>query len=300
MTLRVLAVCLLFVLPASAAAQGRSSVFGRVVFVGETPWTVVERWTPRGGSIELRGPSGVSRGELPSPGWLAAAARDDGILVAIASSGPAAVRTAWIPITDGRAGTPRPMTVPRMAGEGFAPVGVSIARRPDGFAVIWQEGSTTDPSATWQTYEARLGPHGEALGSPRAFAQVPWPIADALYTSGATFLLLYYGTNDPQRTRLCAVHIDENGAPREHPWWASREGLIGEAHLVERAGRVLAVYRGGRDGDVLLEADVTNGGWAQEAPEPRAHGPIDAVEAYGERVVGGELRIHRAGLRDPG
>jgi hypothetical protein len=272
-------------------------MFGRVVFVGATPWTIVERWSPSGGAIEVRGPGGVARGELPSAGWLAAAAREDGILVAIAASGPPAVRAVWIPVADGRAGRPRPITIPRVASEGFAPVGIAIAARPDGFALLWQEGSTANPMDTWRTYEARLDPRGAPIGTPRQLTAVPWPIADALYVNGATFLLLYYGSNDPRRTRLCAVRVDENGRPREHPWWASRQGLVGEAHLVAVGHRVLAVYRGGPSGGMLLEADVTNGRWAREVAEPRRHGAIDALDAYGERVEAGRLRIERVGLR---
>ncbi len=161
--------------------------------------------------------------------------------MAIAESGPAAVRTVWIPIANGRPGAPHPITIPRIEGEGFAPVGIAIAARPDGFSVLWQEASTASPMETWRTYEARLDAHGDVIGAPRQLAQVPWPIADAVHVNGTTWLLLYYGTNDPRRTRLCTVRIDDAGTPLEHPRWSSREGMIGEAHIVPAGDRIFAV-----------------------------------------------------------
>ncbi len=296
-SLRAPLVCLLLVaLPAAAAAQSSQSISGRVVDVRGEPWVVVQRFGRTSGSIEVRGPRGATRGELDAPGWMAAAASGDGVLVAIAQSGPAAVRAAWFPAEDGRPLRPRLVSIPRVAGRDFAPVGVSVTARPGGFAVLWQEGSTRDPNETWRTYEARLDGAGALIGAPRQLPQVPWPIADAAWVSGRYFLLLYYGTSAPERTRLAAVHVNDAGHPEEHPWWATREGLIGEARCVVAGERALALYRGGPDGGELLEADVTSGAWAREVPSPTSHGRIAPEDAYGARHDG-QLRVERVDLR---
>lgn len=296
MRLRVLAACLLLTLPSAASAQGAPSVTGEVVVVGGSPWVVTEAWNGERGAIEVRGPGGSTRVPIEAPGWIAAAGDAGGIVVALAQPAPVAVRALWVPIAEGRPGTPAWLTIPRPAPDERAPVGVSVTARPDGFAVFWQEASTRDPNATWATFEARFDRRGQPAGAPRALPRVPWPIADALFVNGRTFLLLYYGGAAPDRTRLCGVHIDESGRPQEHPWWASPPSMIDEARLVVAGGRVIAVYRGGRYGTTLLEADVTTGSWGREAPAPRSHGAIAPDEAYGMRADGAAVRIERVRL----
>jgi len=297
MALRVLAACLLLATPSVASAQqGSPSRSGQLVLVGETPWSVIQEWDGQRASLEIRGPRGATRGPLASPGWIAAASNANGIFVGIAHAGPAAVRALWVPIADGRPGTPAPLTIARVAGDDRMPVGITVTPRPDGFAVIWQEGSTQSPSALWQTFEARFDPSGQPAGAPRALGQVSWPIADVLFLGGRYLVLLYFGGASPEGTRLCAVHVDENGRPEEHPWWASRPGVISEARLVAHGARAIAVYRGGLDGRTLLEADVTEGSWGREAPEPRRHGSIAPDEAYGLRADGARVRIERVPL----
>lgn len=297
MTLRALAACVLLATPSAAGAQqGPPSRSGQLVLVGETPWAVVQEWDGQRASLEIRGPSGSRRGALEAPGFVAAASNDHGILVGIVHAAPAAVRALWVPIADGRPGTPAPLTIARVAGDDRTPVGISVTARPDGFAVIWQEGSTASASALWQTFEARFGPSGQAAGTSRALGAVSWPIADVVHLGGRYLMLLYFGGASPEGTRLCAVHVDESGRPQEHPWWASRPGVISEARLVVHGARAIAVYRGGLDGRTLLEADVTEGAWAREAPEPRRHGAIAPDEAYGLRADGARVRVERLRL----
>src|SRR5690606_27441750 len=182
MTLRALAACLLLATPSAAGAQqGRS---GQLVLVGETPWAVIQQQDGQRASLEVRGPRGSRRGPLEAPGFVAAASNDDGIFVAIVHAAPAAVRALWVPIAGGGPGTPVPLTVARIAGDGRMPVGVSVAARPDGFAVVWQEASTQSPSALWQTFEARFDPSGRPAGAPRALGAVSWPIADVIFFEG--------------------------------------------------------------------------------------------------------------------
>ncbi len=41
---------------------------------------------------------------------------------------------------------------------------------------------------------------------------------------------------------------------------------------------------------------MSQGSWGQEVREPRGHGPIDPLEAYGERAEGERVRIERVRL----
>ncbi len=297
MALRALAACLLLAAPSAAGAQeDPPSRSGQLVLVGETPWAVIQEWDGQRASLEIRGPSGSRRGPLEAAGFVAAASNDDGIFIAIAHAGPAAVRALWIPIAGGQPGAPVPLTIARVSGDDRTPVGVSVAARPDGFAVIWQEASTQSASALWQTFEARFDPSGQPAGAPRALGAVSWPIADVLFLGGRYLMLLYFGGRSPEGTRLCAVHVDEGGRPQEHPWWASRPGVISEARLIVHGTRAVAVYRGGLDGRTLLEADVTEGTWGREAPEPRGHGSIAPDEVYGLRADRARVRIERLRL----
>src|SRR5690606_9180923 len=162
-------------------------------------------------SLEVRGPGGARRGPLEAPGWVAAAGHEEGIFIAIAHAGPAALRGLWVPIAGDRPGAPAPLTIPRVAGADRVPVGITVTARPDGFAVIWQEGSVQSPNATWQTFEARFDRSGRPASAPRQLARVPWPIADVIHQGGRYLMLLYFGGGSPEHTRLCAVHVDEHG-----------------------------------------------------------------------------------------
>ena len=287
-------VFLSLVTPPRAAAQPGST--GELLFVSETPVQVENSWARTGdtvrGSVEVRTAAGrvVAHEGAPMSVWSSAGPRG----VALVLVG-ATVEAIFVPVRDGRPGAPVRRAIHRIAGADRAPIGGAVATRPDGFAVFWQEASTTDPNEAYRTFLARFDEEGAPVEAEREVPAV-WPLADAAWVAAESryYFLLYYGTGDPNGTRLCGVHIDGNTlAPIEHPWWASRASVIDEAQLVVTASGVVAVYRGGADGRHLLEANVTAGNWGSDPSAPRDHGTIRSSDPFGLRTTGRDVDIVR-------
>lgn len=291
---RALVVMLFLQLPGLVSAQGPAHFgSGRIVHVGRDAYRVVQRWNGRSGSIVISGPSFEREIALPAPGLMSAAASADAIAIAVASGEPA-VRTILVPLRTRREEW---RLVDRPGGRELSPVGIAVFARPDGFGVWWQEASVANVNDLWRTFEVRIDGSG-SLGGARELAGMRWPMLDAAYVeAGSTFALLLYGGGDPTGSRLCAVRISDEGSSLEHPWWASRAGLITEGQLVVSSGRVFAVYRGGSGGTTLLDNEVTTGQWGQEGPEPRAHGNIGTREIFGARPDGPRVHVERAAMR---
>lgn len=262
--------------------------FGETHLVASTEVDLVVEWRGGRSSVDVVTDRGRTRVHSGRPAYAFAAANDEGLLVALVGRG-AGVEVAFVPIQDGRPRPAEPRALPRSGGADQAPVGAAIAARPDGFAVFWQEASTSNPNRPYSTYLARVSetgrPRGQATPVP-----APWPLADVIWLADESryYFLLYYGGQ--QATRLCGVHVDgQTLRPVEHPWWASPSGAIDEARLGRRGARVVAVYR---DGETLRESDVTSGGWAREPARPRDHGRIAPTASF---LVGnapdGALRV---------
>jgi hypothetical protein len=280
-----------------AAAQPGST--GELLFVGDTAVQVENAWTRTAqtvtGSVEVRtaAASVTAHRGPPMSVWSSAGPRG----VALALVG-ATLEVIFVPIANGRPGAPVRRDIHRIAGGDRAPIGAAVATRPDGFAVFWQEASTTDPNEAYRTFLARFDPGGAPIEAEREVPAV-WPLADAAWVEAEQryYFLLYYGTGDPNGTRLCGVHID--GAtltPVEHPWWASRPSVIDEAQLVVTDAGIVAVYRGGADGRHLLEANVTAGNWGSDPSAPVDHGRIGSSDPFGVRASGRGVDIARRAI----
>lgn len=292
-----LVACLLAAAPAAAQDQ----MLGEAHQVGDTPVDMVVRWTGQGGrphgTVEVRAGGQARTVHEGTPAYAWAAGGERGLLVAMVGAS-ATVEVAFVPIVGGHPGAPRRRSLHRLAGSDRAPIGAAVAARPDGFAVFWQEASTSSPGAIYETYGARFDADGAAVGESQR-VQAPWPIADVAWLPGSNqyFFLLYYGGADPSGTRLCGVHVDPDRlANVEHPWWSSVPGMIDEAQLAVRGGQVLAVYR---DSGHLYEVDVTNGSWGRDPGRGATHdrGAIASTEAYGLTVGGEGVTIRRVPLR---
>lgn len=295
---------MLFAAPVAAAqpAPPSPTVFGETHFVGETPVDVVVRWRmaerriqPQG-TVEVRVGERATRVHEGGPAYAWAAANERGVLVALVGAS-ASVEVAFVPVVEGRPGSPRAGSVTRLAGADRAPIGAAVAARPDGFAVFWQEASTSNPSATYQTFVALFDPEGRPRGGSQA-VQAPWPIADVAWLPerGQYYFLVYYGGADPRGTRLCGVHVDGQAQRNlEHPWWASRPGMIDEARLVVGPGdRVIALYR---DGGRLFEIDVSEGSWGRDPRvHARPHGDLAPDASWGARRRAGAIEVLRSPL----
>lgn len=272
---------------------------GGVVFAGEVAVRVTNEWDPAAGTggqghVRLRAGARRQRIPLASPAMVSAAATASGVFLAVLEDRPTRLLAVHVPLVEGRFGEPVTTEVTRPGGEALVPMNLTATATPTGYAVFWQEVPSTQPGATWQTFEARFDARGAAEGASRALGRVPWPIAAAAFVGGRYFLALWFAPGGrPDQIRLAAVHVDLRGSPQEHPWWASRPGLIGETQLVVNGERVLAVYRGGSDGGQLLEVDVTTGRWGQEPSAPRRRGRIGAMVAYGVRARGTGTDVER-------
>ncbi len=295
-TLLLLALCQL-----AAPAAAQDATFGERHFVSDVTVDVVVRWTrePAGphGEVDVVAGGRTQRVHSGAPAHAWGAGGERGLLTALVGAS-ATVEVVFVPIEDGRPGSPRRTSLVRLATGDRAPVGAAVASRPDGFAVFWQEASAGDASALFETYLARFDRDGRATGATTR-VNADWPIADVVWLpgSGQYYFLLYYGSN--RGTRLCGVHVA--GEPLrnlEHPWWASRVGMIDEARLVVfGADRVAAVYR---DGEQLYEVEVTGGGWGVEPSRPRrSHGRITPSTAFGARATANGVDIRRVRLDRP-
>ncbi|MEZ4339279.1 MAG: hypothetical protein R3B82_21875 [Sandaracinaceae bacterium] len=292
----VLVACLLAATPAAAQDQ----MLGEAHAVGGAPVELVVRWTGRDGRphgvVEVRAGGQTRAVHEGTPAYAWAAGGEHGLLVAMVGAS-ASVEVAYVPIVDGHPGAPRRHSVHRLAGPDRAPIGAAVAARPDGFAVFWQEASTSNPSAIYETYGIRFDAEGTVIGDTQR-VQAPWPIADVAWipASNQYYFLLFYGGSDPNGTRLCGVHVDPARlANVEHPWWSSRPGAIDEARLAVRGGRVVAVYR---EAGHLHEIDVTQGSWGRDpdAGATRDRGAIAATEAYGVEGTDEGVTIRRVAL----
>jgi len=292
---------LLLALGSASIASAQDTVFGESHFIGDRPVDVLVRWgDQRGrphGTVTVRSGDAVREVHSGGPAYAWAAANDRGVLVALVGAS-ATVEVAFTPIAEGRPGRVVRNSLRRLAGEDRSPVGAAVASRPDGFAVFWQEASTSNPQSLYETYLARFDQDGRPSGESMR-VNAAWPIADVVWTpaQGQYYFLLYYGGGDPRGTRLCGVHIDEQSLTNvEHPFWVSRPGMIDEARLVTNGSRVFAVYR---DDDQIFETEVTAGTWGQEpAGAPRSHGRAGANVAYGLRASGSGIEVRVRPLGD--
>ena len=273
--------------PASVLAQppGSETPFGEIHYVGDTE---VELVIEPAGRVRVRTASGEVTVHDGGPAFAWAAANDRGLMVALIGAAPGP-QVSFVPISDGRAGTPRSSAITHRSAAHRAPVGAAVTARPDGFAVFFQEAHTQNPSEAYQTFIARFDPDGAPRG-PAELVHAVWPIADVLYLPSANqyYFLLFYG-HPSFGTRLAGVHIREAELTNvEHPFWVSPAGGADEARLFLRGDRVMALYR---DGAQLFASDVTTGQWGREPPPPRSHGTLGPTDAFGARSAPGADRL---------
>lgn len=282
----------LWLLPVGAEAQA----YGEVRFAGETRVEVVTEARPRG-EVRVSVRAGSQRVTVyegrEAQAWSDASAR--GVLVGLLG-GTAGLSAVLVPVEAGRLGAPRAVTIRRPEARGRAPVGIAVAARgDDGFALVWQEASVSQPASMYTTHVVEVSAEGRA-GEARA-SSATWPIADVAWlpAQGRYYFLLYYAAGGrPDGTRFCGVHVDPGSlTATEHPFWVTRPGQLDEAELVVSGARVFALYR---DGGALLEAEVTDGSWGREAPASRDRGAIDDAVAYGGRADGGAVEVARVRL----
>jgi hypothetical protein len=173
----------------------------------------------------------------------------------------------------------KPTAIARPNNRKDLPFAVAGTPTPNGFAIFFQEVQTDDPSAA-HTYLVELDADGAPTG-PAKELQVPWSLAAAAYNGhGYHLALIYPGDNGGMR--LSMVSLSAEGAPQQHPDWASAGGFISDVHLAVDDDKIRAFYRGGKAGDRLLESDVTAiRNWGTEPPKAKDHGALSQRHAIG-------------------
>ncbi|MBI2898188.1 MAG: hypothetical protein HYY06_31855 [Deltaproteobacteria bacterium] len=221
----------------------------------------------------------------------AIAARADGtsaVVVLVHEGAEPFVKVAVVELRAGAQGSPRVRRVvaaPR-GNSRYSPSWAVAAADPDGFTILWQEISATDPTDA-RTMLSRIRPDGTWIAEPRAVA-VPWATAAIAWNGEGYLLALYFGGFGGQSSggiRLCFVTLSADGRPGEHPWWASPEERIGEVQLLPSRDGIAAFWRGGAGG-TELRSTISNGvgQWGREPRAPTSHGRIEEAEAFALRL----------------
>lgn len=165
----------------------------------------------------------------------------------------------------------KPLALARPNERHDVPFAVAATATPDGFTVFFQEVEASNANEA-HTYMVELDKTGAVTADARE-VQIPWALAAAAWNGKGYHLgLLYTGGGDG--VRLSMVSTTKQGAPEQHPDWASAPGLISDVHLVAAGGNVRAVYRGSM-GDRMLETDVTKiGQWGRVAAKAKDLGAL--------------------------
>lgn len=286
---------------ASAAAQGgppRSVVIRRAAALDDTTARLVATWRRPGGREESdvtialldADPIELHRGGAAMP---AIAAGHGRFVVAMAHAGRQPfVRVRIVaPRGDGAPEVSRAVDLRPDGDAQWAPTSVVACEDPDGFTVLWQEENGGNRFAA-RAFLARVSPEGRV--TRRAWeAPIGWALGAMAWNGAGYHLALFFDQGAIGQTRLSMVSITREGTPEQHPDWASAMGRIEDVQLVRARGHILAFYRGGPDGQQLLEADVTQiRNWGADPPAAASHGPI----ANGEDYV---VRIARDGTAHP-
>ena len=167
------------------------------------------------------------------------------------------------------------ITVARPGTRRDHPFAVAATATSDGFTVFFQEVQADDPSAA-HTYLLKLDSDGKPDGEAKEVA-VPWSLAAAVDNGAGYHLALIYPGDG---MRISMVSLTPDGAPEQHPDWASPPGFITQVQLVREDKTIRAFYKGGKNNDRIQEIDVTAiRNWGTEPPKAKDHGAIGARQA---------------------
>jgi hypothetical protein len=178
-----------------------------------------------------------------------------------------------ITIDGGKLG--KPIALARPDKRDNYPFALAATATPDGFTVFFQEVEADNPNEA-HTYMVELDKTG-AVSEQAKEIQVPWWLAAATWNGNGYHLALFYAGGGTGTT-LSMVSLSKDGAPEQHPDWATAPGAISDVHLISAGGRIRAVYRGtaGR----MYETDVTKiGQWGQVSNKAKDLGAIGKQEA---------------------
>jgi hypothetical protein len=167
------------------------------------------------------------------------------------------------------------------------PFAVIATPTPNGFTVFFQEVEAENANEA-HTYMVELDKAG-AVSKEAREVQVPWSLGAAAWNGKGYHLALFYGGGNG--ITLSMVSLSRDGAPEQHPDWASQAGVVSDVHLVADGARIRAIYRGGV-GDRMLETDVTKiGQWGQVAQKAKDLGALAKNQAIAISAKGAATKV---------
>lgn len=224
----------------------------------------------------------------------------DVALIAMVHEGAGAfVKLAFVDLPAAGGLTVRPVVAaPRPEAARTLPSWAVVAADPDGFAILWQETNVVDPNDAAHSFLGRLRRDGTWSDRPHEVA-VPWPTAALAWNGHGWTAALWFGgfggQGGPDGIRVCLVTLSLAGQPEQHPWWISRPERVGEVQMLQTAGGMEVVWRGGADGNTLRShRSAAIGNWGTEPAAARGHGAIGEDEPFALREgAGGRVEVVR-------
>ena len=170
------------------------------------------------------------------------------------------------------------LPIPRSAQAGaMRPSAAVAAPTQHGFTILLQETDSQGAAAAVRTTMFVLGRDG-ALISAREVA-VPWALGALAWNGQGYHLAVLWGgwtAAHAGTARICLVTLSPEGAPQQHPWWATPFDAIGEMMLLPRAdGAMQLVWRSGDGRTIRLQDASMVLGWGVEPPAPTELARID-------------------------
>lgn len=200
-------------------------------------------------------------------------------------------------LADAREGTLRPrpaieLALPAARGA-LRPSAAVATATPEGFTILLQETDSQGAGGDVRTTMFRLSREG-AIVDAREVA-VPWALGALGWNGQGYHLAVLWGGWDAAHAgtaRICLVTLSPEGAPQQHPWWASPFDAVGEIVLLPREdGAMQLVWRRGDGRTIALYDAGAPGGWSVEPPAPRELGRVAADAPFAPVAREGSIAI---------
>lgn len=172
------------------------------------------------------------------------------------------------------------------------PAGLVIAAEAAGFAIVLQE-QQSDPSADVLSTFARVGLDGAWQTAPHHVG-IPWGLAALAAAPGGTYELAVlfggWGQGQAGQARICVVSLSADGAPTEHPWWASANATLTDVRLAAGATGIDVFYRS-TDDVVRRHHFASDGSWGREPEAASVARRLRAGQSFFLRGTGAALEV---------
>lgn len=178
--------------------------------------------------------------------------------------------------------------------DSLRPAAALVAPTPEGFTVLVQEQDVRDPSADVVTTMTRIARDGTLIEAPRQVA-IPWALGALAWNGRGYHLAVLWGGWGPEHAgsaRICLVTLSEQGAPQQHPWWATPFDAVSDVQLAQRAdGAMVLAWRRGDGRAVMTHISSAPGRWSVEPPAPVELAAIAPDAPYALQLEGDVARV---------